>query len=251
MAYKALFLDVDGTVVVHGIDNLPSPRVTDAINRCKDKGVAVCLATSRTPKSTHKIIEHLKLTGYCVLSGGTQIYDPQKKKIIIEKLFPEKTLQTVVDVARECGNQDLRIYDGQKEMPYDSNRQPEKVLGVYFPKLEPSVLQVIYEQLQSLEGIALHRMNSWVSGFETLDVTSKDASKLHGITEVMKLLGIETHELIGVGDGYNDFPLLMACGLKIAMGNAVPELKAIADFVAPTVEEDGVATVIEKFILSK
>ena len=41
----------------------------------------------------------------------------------------------------------------------------------------------------------------------------------------------------------------MACGLKIAMGNAVPELKAIADFIAPTVEEDGVATVIEKFVL--
>ena len=52
-----------------------------------------------------------------------------------------------------------------------------------------------------------------------------------------------------MGDGYNDFPLLMACGLKIAMGNAVPELKAIADFIAPSVEEDGVATVIEKFIL--
>ena len=52
-----------------------------------------------------------------------------------------------------------------------------------------------------------------------------------------------------MGDGYNDFPLLMASGLKIAMGNAVPELKEIADFVAPTVEEDGVAVIIEKFIL--
>ncbi|KKS86821.1 MAG: hypothetical protein UV61_C0006G0022 [Candidatus Gottesmanbacteria bacterium GW2011_GWB1_43_11] len=78
-----------------------------------------------------------------------------------------------------------------------------------------------------------------------------NASKLHGIHRVSQLLPVEPHEIIGVGDGYNDFPLLMACGLKIAMGNAVPDLKAIADFVAPGVEEDGVAVVIEKFILEK
>ena len=83
----------------------------------------------------------------------------------------------------------------------------------------------------------------------SLDIASSSASKLHGIMEVAKILNIRTEEIIGVGDGYNDFPLLMACGLKIAMGNAVPELKAIADFIAPTVQDDGVATIIEKFVL--
>ncbi|MBI5619841.1 HAD hydrolase family protein, partial [Candidatus Gottesmanbacteria bacterium] len=87
--------------------------------------------------------------------------------------------------------------------------------------------------------------------FHSMEITHTDASKLHGIVEVARHLNIKTEEIIGVGDGYNDFPLLMASGLKIAMGNAVPELKEIADFVAPTVDEDGVATVIEKFILSK
>ena len=55
--------------------------------------------------------------------------------------------------------------------------------------------------------------------------------------------------MIGVGDGYNDFPLLMACGLKVAMGNAVPELKAIADYIAPTVADDGIVDVIKTFVL--
>lgn len=75
------------------------------------------------------------------------------------------------------------------------------------------------------------------------------AIKQHGILEVAEMLGISTHEIIGVGDGYNDFPLLMACGLKVAMGNAVSDLKEIADYIAPTVEEDGVADVIEEFVL--
>ncbi|HXS15232.1 MAG TPA: HAD hydrolase family protein, partial [Candidatus Saccharimonadales bacterium] len=61
---------------------------------------------------------------------------------------------------------------------------------------------------------------------------------------------ISTEEIIGIGDGHNDFPLLMACGLKVAMGNAVDDLKAIADYIAPSVDEDGVADVIEKFILN-
>ena len=68
--------------------------------------------------------------------------------------------------------------------------------------------------------------------------------------ELGKILNIRTHEIIGIGDGPNDFPLLMASGLKVAMGNAIPDLKAIADYVTATVEEDGVAQVIEKFVLS-
>ena len=63
------------------------------------------------------------------------------------------------------------------------------------------------------------------------------------------MLNIKTDEIIGIGDGYNDFPLLMACGLKVAMGNAVEELKAIADYIAPSVEEDGVVDVINKFVV--
>lgn len=77
----------------------------------------------------------------------------------------------------------------------------------------------------------------------------KKATKKHAVLEVARHLNIKTEEIIGVRDGHNDLSLLMACGLKIAMGNAVREIKSIADYIAPSVEEDGVAHVIEKFIL--
>jgi len=57
--------------------------------------------------------------------------------------------------------------------------------------------------------------------------------------------------MVGVGDSYNDFPLLMACGLKAAMGNSVKEILDIADYVAPSVNDDGLADVIEKFCFLK
>ncbi len=249
MKYKALFLDVDGTTVIHGVDNLPSPRVTDAINKCKQAGVSVCLATSRTLRVTHTIIEHLDLGGYCVLSSGTQIYDPKKNKIVIEKLFPKHAMKIVFDTAKKY-DVELKVFNGVNEVPFDGVHVPKKVVGVYFPQLTIETYHNIHKILEGIPDISLHRMKAWDEQFECLDVVSKEASKLHGIAEVAGLLGIQTHEMIGVGDGYNDFPLLMACGLKIAMGNAVPELKAIADFIAPSVEDDGVATVIEKFILN-
>lgn len=250
MKYKALFLDIDGTTVIHGIDNLPSPRVTEAINKCKQQGVSVCLATSRTLSVTHRIIEHLDLSGYCVLSSGEQIYDPQKKIFVVEKPFPKHVMRVVFDVAKEY-DAEMKVFDGETTIPYDGKQTPEKVLGMYFPSITLDTFQHIYKRLEKITDISLHRMDAWEKGFECLDISSKDVSKLQGIADVAKLLGIQTHEMIGVGDGYNDFPLLMACGLKIAMGNAVPELKAIADFVAPTVGEDGVATIIEKFILNQ
>ncbi len=248
MKYKALFLDVDGTTVVHGLHALPTSRVTNAIRQCKKLGVSVCLATSRPLYAVRAIIEHLDLYGYCVLSSGTQIYDTRKKRILIEKTLPDGMIYNILGVAKKY-KQECKVFDGEKEIFIDDAHPPAKVVDAYFPQLELSIFEKIHKELSIMSTVSLHRMPAWDKRFECLDIVSKEASKLHGIAEIAKLLGIQTHEMIGVGDGYNDFPLLLACGLKIAMGNAVPELKAIADFVAPSVEEDGVATVIEKFIL--
>lgn len=250
MKYKALFLDVDGTTVIHGMHNLPSPAVTAAINKCAKAGVAVCLATSRTLDIVLPIIDHLRLTGYCVIAGGVQIYDPQKKKIIYERLLKKELAPDIFRIAKKF-KEEIWTYDGVKEAVYTGGALPEKLYGFYLPKILPSVVEEFADALKKVPRISVHRMDSWESGYQWIDITDAQGTKLHGIVKVGELLGIKTHEMIGVGDGYNDFPLLMACGLKIAMGNAVPELKAIADFIAPSVDDDGVATVIEKFILNE
>jgi hydroxymethylpyrimidine pyrophosphatase-like HAD family hydrolase len=81
-------------------------------------------------------------------------------------------------------------------------------------------------------------------------ITHSEATKYYAAHELARILGIDTSEMIGVGDARNDAPLLNVCGLKIAMGNADNKLKSIAHYIAPSVDEDGVAHVVEKFILS-
>lgn len=68
------------------------------------------------------------------------------------------------------------------------------------------------------------------------------------VLKLMKHLNITPEETVGIGDGYNDYPLLQAVGYKVAMHNAHDELKNIADFIAPSIDEDGLSVVIEKVL---
>lgn len=249
MKYKAIFLDVDGTLVVNSKDAIPTERVTTAINSVSSK-LHVSLATGRPLFIAEPIIRHLQLSGPCIVNDGTQIFDPITNRIIDEIVMnPADVAQTYGVLKRH--NVKIFVNDGIDEFAYDgSDRTQKKTLGLFVPELTRVTADVIIEELHTMSGIKALKGVDWTKEREYVVVCDQQATKLAGIQKIARMFGIQTHEIIGVGDGYNDFPLLMACGLKIAMGNAVPELKAIADFIAPSVEEDGVATVIEKFILA-
>lgn len=248
MKYKALILDLDGTTVVQGSEEPPTQRVTNAIAEARKK-IHVCIATGRPLPLAKHLIDHLRLSGPCVINNGTQIYDPQKNEVIKEFPLDRSRLGQVLHIFRTY-KQEISLFNGEVDIAASTRRYPETVFSVYLPKVTEKLADVIMKDLQKVPNVAVHKMLSWQPrGYFSLEVTSDQATKLHGIVEVTEILKVKKEEVIGVGDSYNDFPLLMASGLKIAMGNAAVELKKIADFIAPSVEEDGVATIIEKFIL--
>ena len=250
MAYRALFLDLDGTTIPNKEEGQPSDVVTRAIKKAAHV-MKVCVATSRPLSIAQSIIERAGFNGPCILNTGAVIYDPVRKKALQEYTLNPKVISTVYTIMKKYR---IRIFmndkQSQKSYMYDGKNVSPQTYDLFTFEMEPLKGDILVHELEGIPGIAVHKMPAWKRGLVCVDVTNPQASKLHGITTIAKILKIKTKDMIGVGDGYNDFPLLMACGLRIAMGNAVPELKAIADFIAPTVEEDGVATVIEKFILN-
>ena len=76
-----------------------------------------------------------------------------------------------------------------------------------------------------------------------VDVFSDQCGKDRGISETLRHYGLKKEEVLGVGDGPNDAALLQACGYRAAMGNAVEELKKLADFVSTDIDEDGLKNV--------
>ncbi|MDO8451639.1 MAG: HAD family hydrolase [bacterium] len=248
MNYKALILDLDGTTIPNTPDGMPTRGVISAIAHAS-KVIHISIATGRPKYRTEAILKALSLSGPCILSNGTQLYDPKKQKMLQEKILPRSVIPNVFKLLNRHDGV-IYIFDGVTEQLFHGESVPGRTLSLFMERLTPDAASEIENGIAGIPELASHKIVSWEKGYQCIEVTHRDATKLHGIVEIAKILGIETHEMIGVGDGYNDFPLLMACGLKIAMGNAVPELKAIADFIAPSVDQDGVKTIIEKFVLT-
>lgn len=245
--YKALILDVDGTLIPNKRDGMPSKRVTESIAKAS-KILHVGLATSRPYFQLSHIVDHLRLSGLCITSAGTQIIHTSSKKILFEKPFLIQDLMEIGEFSKTL-RVPLRVYDNNKYNIFSKEYIPNRPIVIWIHGLTPTQADEFTKRFSHISTIAIYKLPSWKKEKIDLSITHAVATKQHAILEVAKLLKIETHEIIGVGDGYNDFPLLMACGLKVAMGNAVSDLKAISDYISPSVENDGVADVIEKFIL--
>jgi Cof subfamily protein (haloacid dehalogenase superfamily) len=255
MRYKALMLDVDGTLIPYDYNLLPSDKIAEAIKKAQKK-VHVCLVTGRSYHSIKGILRKLSLhSGYAVINTGSQVMDLTSKKLIYDKPIEIEDAEFIVTLFSKRG---IKFYLKQEVFghSYKKNgfQKGEAMTKPYMfytgETMSLETTEEILKQLSHLPRIAVIKGKHKNPNRYNINITHAEATKLHGINEIMKKLNITKDEIIGVGDSYNDFPLLMASGLKIAMESGVDELKEIADYIAPPVTSDGVATVIEKYILS-
>lgn len=247
MKYKALFLDLDGTTVPNRIDGMPSDRVVTAIKHLQKK-IHVCIATGRHLEMVTPIIERLNLTNPCILLNGAEIYDPNAKKIIKEWEIPKESVAEILSIFAHTSYRvyfEPGVYGAGGLQPKNAT----KATNLFVGEIKRSQIGKVTKQLQHIPFITIHKMGSWSKDLIDIAITHSDASKQHGILYLAKMLEFTPAETIGVGDSHNDYSLLMACGLRFAMGNAVPEVKELADFIAPSIDQDGLAIIIEKFIL--
>ncbi|MBI5619353.1 HAD hydrolase family protein, partial [Candidatus Gottesmanbacteria bacterium] len=208
MKYKALILDLDGTTVVNYSPDPPTKKVTEAIKKAH-KRIHISIATGRPLAQVQHIIDHLELSGPCILNNGSQIYDPIQKKIIHEVIFHKELVPRIYEFCKKR-RLEVRIFNGTQDIVHKGGPIPARVLSLYVPKGTTGMIDEVVMYCSALPHVATHRMITTEEGFHSMEITHTDASKLHGIVEVARHLNIKTEEIIGVGDGYNDFPLLMA-----------------------------------------
>ncbi|MFH1832843.1 MAG: HAD family hydrolase [Candidatus Levyibacteriota bacterium] len=246
LKYKALIFDVDGTLIVNKKDGFPSIKTTIALKKA-GKILHTGIASSRPYFLLSHIFDHLRLSGPSIINGGTQIIDLDTGKILWEKLIEKNDFMEICQIFKK-EKIPFFVHDGRTDV-YKKQESIQTIYNVVSLELSPFQMNSLLKKLNHLPNISAQRTPDWKKGREGLLISHAVATKQYAILKVAELLKIQTHEIIGVGDGYNDFPLLMACGLRVAMGNAVSDLKEIADYIAPSVEEDGLADVINKFIL--
>lgn len=259
MRYKALMLDIDGTTIPYQYEALPSQRVKKAIQLTREQGIEVCFVTGRSYPSTKRIIDSLNIkTGYTVVDGGALVYKLEKDTPLYECYIDEDDVVKIIEIFR---SENVPFYVKNESTikqhaihfdfsPYQSEKIPANVSMIFTDELFTLERTHAILKKLSIPTISVLRTMHAAPEKYSFNITHAKATKLHGIEILEKELGITRDQIIGVGDGYNDFPLLMASGLKVAMGNAIEDLKEIADYIAPHVDDDGVADVIEKFILT-
>lgn len=263
--YKAILIDFDGSLSPVG--HVLSSRLRRALGEAKKK-VIVSLATGRCFQGRiQRLLDELKLPGPHILWGGGAIFDWSTHKNIWQAIVPSDLVHQTIQLARQrkfefIVDENFNSYsvDGKQDVRYagpgvnfeDVDDLPNKVVikMVIFTdslKSADSLEKDLGKSFPELRIVKWVHADIYGSHRYGIDITK--SSKLEAVNQYLKITKVKRTELIAVGDGYNDYPLLMAAGFKVAMGNAVPEVKAIADYIAPPVDKDGVAHVLEKFVL--
>ncbi len=248
MDFKALIFDLDGTAIEAKLDAMPSKAVVEAVKLAKER-IIVSIATGRPIADGRDIIHALGIDQPCIVAGGTQLIDPATEEIIWEKKISKENVRKVLNIGKKY-QQKVLLGEGLKAKKTERNENEEKNV-LYMLNVTPNVAKNIYKEIGEIPELQAHEAGSWTPGLEDIHITHKEATKKNAMIEWAKLLKLRRENIIAVGDRSNDLPLFEMAGYKIAVANAVDELKSKADFIAPSVYEDGLVLVINKFILKK
>lgn len=271
MDIRLLVLDIDDTIA--GKSNTVSQGVKQAIKLAQSQGIKVALATGRmyySAKRFHDLIaSDLPIVAYngawiqCPVTGvrhhhfpvsseiAYQLFDYLKqptwsKKLEIhcyinDRLYVQEVTAKTEIYRRRSGIEPVLVEDLRSIL----DQETTKILAIGEP-------QSIGDLLSNLQQIypreKLYLTQSTPIYFEA---THPHASKGFGVRFLAEdLLGITSEQVLAIGDNFNDLEMLEYAGFGVAMANAPEAVKAVAQWVAPDVENDGVAMAIKKFLLS-
>lgn len=247
--YRLLLLDLDGTTVASKGSALPSARVIEAVKQAQQH-VHVALATGRPMDLAQPVMDKLELIGPSVFNGGAEIIDVVSKELLHEQLLSVESIQELIVLVGSFG---VSVYSDKDEYgaALNDSSELESIAKLFIGGVPTSDASHLVEAFSAIKEVSAHIATSWDTGdVVDIHITHEHATKRYGVEKLMEILGIRKEEAVAIGDGYNDLPMLEAAGFKVAMGNAPDEIKAVADHVAPTLDDDGVADTIEKFILA-
>lgn len=262
MPIKFIATDIDGTIMQH--DFSINPEVKNCISKLSADGVKVVLVTGRMHCATDFIADELGLKTPIVSYQGGLIRDFDKTILYERNLQPEIASEIIKWADENAIHLNLYLNDELFVQRDDEiinryateRRTPYQVSD--FSSLELSrinkMLAIDFEDAQKVSEWENHLKQAYPdihivkSTPYFCEICHGEAMKSNAVEFLRKSYGLLKEEILTIGDQNNDVELLSAGGIKVAMGNATPELKAVADYVTDTVEENGFVKAIERFV---
>ena len=271
MQNKTLYIsDLDGTLLNSNCEI--SQNSVNTLNSLIDKGINFTVATARTSETVRLLTKDLRINAPAILMNGVAIYDLKREKYLSYELLPKNSLEKFFDIIKEHGSwgflyavngNSLDTYYVNCNTPNSYNYMQERIkkFNKKFTQVEDfslcakkdciyysvshkeEFLKPIYEKIRHLEGFSIeYYRDIYNTDFWYLEVCSENASKYNSALKLKKELGFE--KIIAFGDNLNDLPLFRAANECYAVMNAKDEVKAKANGVIASNNDDGVANFI-------
>lgn len=248
---KAAFFDIDGTLLSFKT-HLVSPGTIQAFEELHRQGIHTFISSGR-PKVLIPPMP-VGFDGYVTMNGG---YCFVGNQVLLRNPIPQEETDRWLQYAEQ---EDLcTMIFTEHEMFVNTHSDPvanaiRNQLEFQMPPLLPTRQMMGRETFQVIAIMPAERDNDvlqmlphcrlprWHPQFS--DLVNADNSKATGIDSILHHYGIDRNECIGFGDGGNDIEMLDFCGIGVAMGNADDNVKAHADYVTTSVDDEGIANAL-------
>jgi len=252
MAARLIATDLDGTIVRS--DGEISDRTRRALAAAEDAGLVVVFVTGRPPRWMKPVADATGHRGLAVCANGAVVYDLHREEIVQE--FPmDAEVAFAVEGGGRFGHEPT--YRAKYEVP------PETVIAELDELLDRPVLKLLarHTTMSTAELLdAAHEVVGELAVLTTatfsetdglLELSAAGVTKAFGLERLAREHGIGPEDVVAFGDMPNDLPMLVWAGHAVAVGNAHPDVIAVADEITATNDEDGVAQVVERLIRSR
>jgi len=245
---KMIVTDLDGTLLRK--DETISEYTLSVFRRCRENNIKIVFATARSLESSQEYRIAVNpdgdiVTGGCLVFAGSQL--------LRSYYLPEPQSATLL--AELCAHPAVKKVHARSINTAYANIPIEGRICVDFNSPLPETL--LHSSCRTDDGGFMKEIANrypdfsflHISGSDLYDINPKDATKFNGVIIIAEHFNIDLSEVAAFGDDYNDVNMLRECGIGVAMGNAIDECKAVADYTCGDCDDDGVARWIEENIL--
>lgn len=249
-----ILTDLDGTLICS--DSSISERTKFVLKRCQNYGIYIVIATARYWIGAERYIEEIQ-PDYEITTDGTLIHR-HGEQIYSCNLEIEDTNQIVHDILARDDKTEITVATGRQVFWNSKHISESEKLhkAVYCDYQKPLSCQAnkIVAELPNYEAaleianrnncrLQSYRGENWYA------FLPEKAGKVQAIRELARILDISLNEIAAFGDDKNDMEMLKMCGIGVAVNNAIPDVKEIADYVTLSNDENGVAEWLAKNVL--
>jgi len=266
MNYKIIALDIDGTLASSNHTILPETK--EALIKAQQNGLKIILASGRPTPGMMRLAQELQLDvfgGYVLSYNGGRITNIKTKEIMHEVFLTPKEAHEVYDLAKE-NNVNIMAYDGEDILTEDDDeyiRLESHINSMPLVRCDNFKNAVINNTIKTLTTgapeIIAEVEKKYIEKFGDrfsicrsmpffLEVMPTGINKALSLGRLLNKLDMTPADLIACGDGFNDIEMIKYAGLGVAMANAVDEVKAVADYITRSNDDNGIVDVIEKFV---